>query len=196
MKHFIIAAAAVLLAACGTRDKSAPATTNAAAKPAAAALPQGAGWTASAHAKDIIAARQDLMMRIEQLMIPIDGLQVGDKADAKVLREHGEVIAAMLAAVPHLFPPNTNLFDPAAAEPATLALPAIWQNFDGFYAMAGAAATAARDFAKAEGKDAQKKAGLALRATCDACHMLNLRPFKEAKAQASDQNFDFDSALK
>ena len=45
----------------------------------------------------------------------------------------------MLLALPHLFPPTTNLYDPKAAQPATLALPPIWKDFDSFYTLAGAA---------------------------------------------------------
>jgi cytochrome c556 len=194
MKHVALVISASLLAACSASDKNTPAAASAAA-PATAALPSGPGFTAAAHAKDIIAARQDLMTQIEQLMIPIDGLQVGDKADAKTLREHADLIAAMLMATPHLFPPNTNLYDPAVEQPATLAMPAIWQSFDGFYSLATAAAAAARDFGKTEGKDAQRKAGLALRAACDACHAGYLRPYKPSAVQESDRDFDVGAAL-
>jgi cytochrome c556 len=194
MKYAAFFISAALLAACGASDKDAPATTGATA-PVTAPLPSVPGFTAAAHAKDIITARQDLMTQIEQLMIPIDGLQVGDKAEAKTLREHADVIAAMLTATPHLFPPNTNLYDPAAEQPATLAMPAIWQSFDGFYSLATAAAAAARDFGMAEGKDAQRKAGLALRAACDACHAGYLRPYKPSAVQESDKNFDAGALL-
>jgi cytochrome c556 len=135
------------------------------------------------------------MTRIEQMMIPIDGLQVGNKADPKQLRANAEAVGSMMAAVPHLFPPNTNLYDPKAAQPVTLALPAIWQNFDGFYAMAAASVTAAHTMAAAEGKEAQRKASLELRATCDACHVQNLRPYKPSTVQPSDKEFDVDSVL-
>ena len=40
----------------------------------------------------------------------------------------------MLLAVPLLFPPTTNLYDPKAETPTTIALPAIWQSFPAFYA--------------------------------------------------------------
>jgi cytochrome c556 len=183
MKHIIIAVAAILLAACGPGDK------NASAAPEAAALP------ATSHAKDIIAARRELMMRMGELIVPIDALQKVEQTDHHMLREHAELIASMLAATPHLFPPDTNLYDAAATDPATLAMPAIWQNFDAFYAMASVSATAAREFAKAEGTDAQLKTGAALRATCEACHAQYLRPYKPAAPEASDAEFDFDTAL-
>jgi len=136
------------------------------------------------------------MTRIELMMIPIDGLQVNVKADPKVLHKNAEDVAAMMAAMPHLFPPNTNLYDPKAEQPATLAMPAIWQNFDAFYAFAGASVTAAHAVAAAEGKEAQRKASLALRATCDACHAQNLRPYKPSTVQPSDRDLDVDALLK
>jgi cytochrome c556 len=130
------------------------------------------------------------------MMIPIDGLQAGVKADPKILRANAEAVASMMGAVPHLFPPNTNLYDPKAVEPVTLAMPAIWQNFDGFYALAGATVTAAHAMAAAEGKDAQREASLELRASCDACHAANLRPYKPSTVQPSDKDLDVDALLK
>lgn len=194
MKHMIAIIGAALLAACGSGQQNAPAAADATTKPPSA-LPEGPGWTAATHPQDIITARRELMLRMQQLIAPIDGLQAGARADPHMLKEHAELIAVMLTATPHLYPPSTNLHDQAAKEPATLALPAIWQSFDAFYAMAGASANAAREFATAEGKDMQLKAGASLRATCDACHAQYLRPYKPAAAEASDQEFDFDSAL-
>ncbi len=40
-----------------------------------------------------------------------------------------------------------------------------------------------------------KTAGLKLRASCDACHALYLRPYESPKVLDSDKNFDFDSAF-
>jgi cytochrome c556 len=103
----------------------------------------------------------------------------------------------MLLAVPHLFPPTTNLYDPKAETPATLALPAIWKDFATFYALAGAAAKAAEAMAENPGgKSELRAAGRALRASCDACHALFLRPYSPSKVQQSDLDFDFDSVFK
>jgi cytochrome c556 len=164
---------------------------------APAAVPgKGEGWTGVTKPKDIIVARLELMEHIEELMEPIDTITVKDTDDLALLRHNGEVIGAMLTALPHLFPPTTNLYDPKAAEPQTLALPPIWKNFDNFYTLAGAAAKAAEDLSLTEGKAEMKTASLKLRASCDACHTLFLRPYVPPKVLDSDLNFDFESALR
>lgn len=158
--------------------------------------PGSQAWTGLTKPKDVIVARQELMGHIEELMEPIDTLQVKDSDNLATLRFNGEVISAMLLALPHLFPPTTNLYDPKAEQPETLALPPIWTSFDNFYTLATAASHAATNFAEAEGKPAMKTASLALRASCDACHSLYLRPYVPPKFLDSDWNFDFDSALR
>ncbi len=82
----------------------------------------GSGLDGSHPPKDVITARQELMEHIEELMEPIDTIQVRDTNDLDTLRHNGEVISAMLLALPHLFPPTTNLYDPKAQQPETLAL--------------------------------------------------------------------------
>ena len=96
----------------------------------------------------------------------------------------------------HLFPPTTNLYDPKVTEPKTLALPPIWKNFDNFYALATAASKAAADLSETQDKAAMKTASLRLRASCDSCHALFLRPYVPPKVLDSDLQFDFDSALR
>jgi cytochrome c556 len=163
---------------------------------AADAAPRdGPGWTGITNPKDVIIARQELMEHIEELMQPIDTIQVKDTDDLDTLRGNAEVIAAMLRAVPHLFPPTTNRYDPKAEEPATLALPAIWKDFGTFYELAAAAASAAEQMSETQGKAGLKTASLKLRASCDACHALYLRPYAPPKVLDSDLNFDFESAL-
>ncbi len=155
----------------------------------------GRGWTGVTHPKEVIAARQELMEHIELLMEPIDTLTVQPVKDAERVRQNAEVIGAMLLAVPHLFPPTTNLFDPKAVQPKTLALPAIWEQFDTFYRLAGLAAKAAEVMAEAKDEPAMRRASLALRGSCDACHTLYLRRYEPPKTKDSDYTFDFDSAL-
>ena len=98
--------------------------------------------------------------------------------------------------MPHLFPPTTNRYDPKAEQPQTLALPGIWQSFGSFYKLAAAASTAAESMAEAKGDQQLRTASLGLRASCDACHTLYLRPYAPPKVLPSDINFDFDSALR
>lgn len=186
MKTLLLVVLAATLSACGDAAPKAERESE---------LPSDASWTGASKPLEVIAARQHLMEHVEELMLPIDLLEVGEKAPSEVLHEHAGMISAMLAAAPHLFPPTTNLFKAEDAQPATLALPAIWENFEGFYAMAEATAAAAEAMTMAEDFEHQQQAGKALRASCDACHALYLRPYKDSGVQQSDEEFDFDAAL-
>jgi cytochrome c556 len=115
--------------------------------------------------------------------------------NADQLHRNAAAIADILTAVPHLFPPTTNLYDAKSQTPPTIALPAIWQNFEVFYQLAGAASQAAREMAATNGDQALRAASLKLRGSCDACHALFLRKYVPPKTQASDEQFDFDKAL-
>jgi cytochrome c556 len=157
----------------------------------------GPGWTGVTNPKDLIAARGELMEELEHLMQPIDTFQVVDTDNLDALKLNANTVHVMLLAFPHLFPPTTNLYDPSAETPATLALPAIWKDFDTFYRLAAAASKAAETMADTPaGKQQLRAEGLALRASCDACHALYLRPYHESKVTDADVNFDFDSVLK
>jgi cytochrome c556 len=158
--------------------------------------PKDVGWTGLSNAKDLIAARQELMMEMERLMQPIDSSTIeSGPVDAAGLTSAAQTIATMLAVVPHLFPPTTNLYDPKAEEPATLALPAIWKNFGSFYAFAGAASRSAASMAELTKPDELRAAAKNLRGTCDACHTPFLRPYVPSTVSDSDKDFDFDSVL-
>jgi cytochrome c556 len=164
---------------------------------AAADSGDGPGWTGVTNPQDVIAARGELMEEIEHLMQPIDTFEVVDTDDLNGLRLAANTVHVMLLALPHLFPPTTNLYDSKAETPATLALPTIWKDFDTFYRLAGAASKAAETMADTPaGKQQLRAEGIALRASCDACHALFLRPYHESKVSDADINFDFDSVLK
>ena len=158
---------------------------------------QHPSWTGVTRPKEVITARLELMEHIEELMEPIDTItiQSGPVADVAHLHQSAEVIGAMLTALPHLFPPTTNLYDPKAIEPVTLALPAIWTQFDSFYQLAGAASNAAGKMAQAEGDEPLRAASRALRSSCDGCHELFLRKYLPPVVLESDREFDFDRAL-
>ena len=162
---------------------------------ATAVVTDGPGWTGVTRVKDVITARQEIMEHAEILMEPIDTITVTEVTNADQLRKNAEAISAMLGAFPHLFPPTTNLYDPKVVEPKTLALPAIWQNFDSFYQLAAAASKAAEAMSETHGKQQLRTASLALRASCDACHTLFLRPYTGPVFQESDYKFDFESAI-
>jgi cytochrome c556 len=158
--------------------------------------PDGPGWTGLSNPKDIIAARQQLMTEMERLMQPIDSYTIGEPAKPSDLSSAALTISKILLAVPHLFPPTTNLYDPKAATPETIALPAIWDSFPAFQAMAKASSESAAAMAAKTKPDDLKAAALSLRATCDACHTPYLRAYVPESANKSDEQFDFDSVFK
>jgi cytochrome c556 len=155
----------------------------------------GPGWTGVTKPQEVITARQEIMEHAEILMEPIDTITVKEVKNEDQLRSNAEAISAMLGALPHLFPPTTNLYDPKVVEPKTLALPAIWKDFDSFYKLAAAASAAAEAMGETHGKQQLRTASLRLRASCDACHALFLRPYTGPTFQESDYKFDFESAL-
>jgi cytochrome c556 len=145
---------------------------------------------------EIIEARRLLMTEAERLMKPIDSYTIGEPATPAELRSLATTLEPMLLALPHLFPPSTDLFDPAVLDPPTIALPAIWQRFPAFRAMAENAEHAAATL-RAAGDDPQalKAASEALRTSCDACHRAFTRPYTRPVVTDEDLEFDFESAL-
>lgn len=159
------------------------------------AVTDGPGWTGVTNPKQVIEAREELMVAVERIMEPIDSMEVS-RQDPDDVRKAAARISEILLALPHLFPPTTNLYDAAAATPETLALPAIWKSFPTFYELAAAASAAAKKLSETRGSAQQlDEAGDALRGTCDACHALYLRPYVPSKVTAQDRNFDFDSVF-
>lgn len=156
---------------------------------------EGPGWTGLTSPQDVIAARQALMLAIEDLMQPIDTHTADGEGEPAALAAAADTIAAMLLATPHLFPPTTNLYDPEAELPATLALPAIWDNFPAFYEMAMIASSTATTMAETAAATELRIAGLSLRGSCDACHALYLRPYVRSGVTEEDLEFDFDAVF-
>src|SRR5690606_28840950 len=103
----------------------------------ATAQPRGAAddasWTATTRAADVIAARKALMLEAGLVMVPVDAFAVADpptEADAQTAAELQRAAASverLLLALPHLFPPPTNLFDADDELTATAELPVIWE---------------------------------------------------------------------
>ncbi len=154
------------------------------------------GWTGITEPAKVIEAREALMVEIERIMRPLDSYTIGEPADPEDLRSIAQTVSQMLLALPHLFPPTTNLYDAKAETPKTLALPPIWQNFAAFQKMAETAQAQAEKVTKMKTPDELKAGALALRATCDACHVVYLRPYVPSTVKQDDVNFDFDSVLK
>ena len=166
---------------------------------AASETPDGpgaeAGWTGLTEPDEVIEARRVLMIETERLMKPIDGFIVGEPADAAVLRANATSIEAMLLALPHLFPPTTNRFDPDVLDPPTIALPAIWQRFPAFLTFGESAERAAVALREADDTDALRDASARLRGACDTCHAAFIKPYTPPEVQPEDFEFDFESVL-
>jgi cytochrome c556 len=156
----------------------------------------GPGWTGLTEPEEIIEAREAIMVEMERIMQPLDSYTIGEPADPDELRSIAQTVSQMMLAIPHLFPPTTNLYDPKAIEPKTLALPPVWKNWDTFKKLAIATHEQAEDVARMKTPDELRAGALALRATCDACHAGFLRPYVPAKVEESDLNFDFDSVFR
>lgn len=152
------------------------------------------GWTGATHAEDIVAARRALMLELERLMRPLDAHAAGEPRDADALRESAGTISTMLLAVPHLFPPPTNIYDPSAETPRTLAMPEIWQEFGTFYSLSEAAAHAAADTLTSDATGLAPAAER-LRDACDGCHDRFMRTYVPPSASDEDLGFDFESVL-
>ena len=129
-------------------------------------------------------------------MKPIDTYTVDKTISPKTITTNARTVSVMLLAVPHLFPPTTNLYDAEAAQPVTLALPKIWEQFPTFYAMAGATSKLADTLAHTTDADALHKGAEDLREACEACHEMFERPYQPHVPSAEELDFDFDSLFK
>ena len=127
------------------------------------------GLTGADHPDDVVMARQLLMDGVDADMAAIDLFGAGTDAPLALLKEHADRISTGLSIFPHLFPPQTKPSDTLSTP--TTATPAIWDNFDAFYAMAQTAAMTAFDASKADTTPEKfKELGTQLRAACDGCH--------------------------
>jgi cytochrome c556 len=160
----------------------------------AAAL-EGPGWTGLTEPGEVIEARRLVMDEAERLMKPIDEFSIGQPGDPAALRSAATTLEPLLLALPHLFPPTTNLFDPAAHDPPTVALPAIWQRFAAFQTFADSAERAAAALATADDGEPLRAASARMRAACDTCHAAFMKPYTPPQVTDEDRNFDFESAL-
>jgi cytochrome c556 len=150
----------------------------------------------STDALEVIEARRVLMLRVEELMKPIDALTVAETGELASLQSAAASIEAMMLAFPHLFPPATNLYDASVRESPTSALPAIWADPPAFRAFAEAAEHAAATIVQAADKETLRTAGGALRASCDGCHAQFMKAYTPPKVTQEDLDFDFDPVFK
>lgn len=187
----------LLIAGCAPDEPAQPAiATPAPVDEAPAAALEGSGWTGLTDPDQVITARRALMTEAERLMMPIDSFSISGPGDSAELRSAAVTIESLLLTLPHLFPPTTNLFDPTAHDPPTLALPTIWDRFAAFRTFATAAQRAAGAMAQAEDGEPLRAASARLRGACDTCHAAFMKPYTPPQVSDEDLNFDFDSVLK
>jgi cytochrome c556 len=129
--------------------------------------------------KDEIFACKILMDTLDSHMDDIDWmLHSGKPIDLSQTFDHADTISVMVMAFPHLFPPDTNQWQPnAKRDPArdTFASPDIWTNFSDFYQQAAAASRLAFDASRAKREGDFRKTMATLRTACDSCHALYVK---------------------
>jgi cytochrome c556 len=197
MTRMLVAVGVVLAAAgCSPADEAPPpADTTAPTSETPPVALEGPGWTGLTEPGEVIEARRLLMVEAERLMKPIDEFSIGQPGDPAALRSAATTLEPLLLALPHLFPPTTNLFDPAAHDPPTVALPTIWQRFAAFQTFAESAERAAAALAAADDGEPLRAASARLRAACDTCHAAFMKPYTPPVVTDQDRDFDFESVL-
>lgn len=134
------------------------------------------GLTGADHADDIVMARQLLMDGIEEEMMAIEQPPGGKPAALDDRKASAYRISTLLAAFPHLFPPQTKPKAGADNSPSpTGAAPKIWENFEDFYAKSQAAAAVAYDASQAGNEQQFAEQAKKLRSACDGCHAQYMR---------------------
>jgi cytochrome c556 len=133
------------------------------------------------HPADVVLARRILMTGIGRNMDEITGMiEDGGTFELHEAREHADAISTMLLAFPHLFPVETDTWSEKLAEddPArvSFALPAVWQDYDGFVARAQTASQTALDASFAKTAEQFKALARDLQQACDSCHQKYRRP--------------------
>jgi cytochrome c556 len=194
----MLGAVGVMLAVVGCTPADEPPPRADATPPASetqATAVEGQGWTGLTEPEEVIEARRLLMVEAQRLMQPIDKFSIGGTGDPAALRSAATTLEPLLLALPHLFPPTTNLFDPAELDPPTVALPAIWQRFAAFQTFAESAEHAAAALAAAGDGEPLREASARLRAACDTCHVQFMKPYTPPVVTDEDRNFDFESVL-
>jgi cytochrome c556 len=124
---------------------------------------------------DVIFARKTLMNFMCDKLADIERRIALGHIDLDGERGTADAISVMFMAFPHLFPPDSNQWNPAAdPDPAadTYASPELWNRYSDFYRLAAAAARSARDMSRADEIDEFKTHARELRIICDTCHAL------------------------
>ena len=136
------------------------------------------------------------MEEIQHLMQPIDTFQVVDTDNLNGFRFAANTVHVMLLALPHLFPPTTNLYDLGPTRPRRSRYRRSGRISTRFTASPLPPRKPRKPWPTRPPASSSYAPRVALRASCDACHALFLRPYHESKVSDADINFDFDSVLK
>lgn len=138
-----------------------------------------AGDRPSGAVKDEIFARKILMNAIDGQIDAIDWMVTSNKPfDLSEAIDRAGTVSAMLLALPHLFPPETNQWrEGAVRDPArdTFASPDLWLHFDDFYRRAGEASRLALVLSQAKSRQEVEQRFEAVRETCASCHGLYVK---------------------
>ena len=129
----------------------------------------------AATTKDVIFARKTLMNFMCDKMADIERMIAMGHIDLEGARGNADAISVMFMAFPHLFPPGSNQWNPAAVpdpETDTYASPEVWTGFSNFYRLAAESARTAHDMSRAANFDEFKSRTRELRIICDTCHAL------------------------
>ena len=127
------------------------------------------GLTGIDRASDVVQARQILMSQIDEEMQPVDLVAGGKDLSLDDLKANAYRINTMLAAFPHLFPPQTKPSTGPDSLPTSSA-PEVWEDFDAFYSLSEAATKIAYEASQATTIDQFRENAKKLRAACDGCH--------------------------
>jgi cytochrome c556 len=125
--------------------------------------------------KDVILARKALMNFMCDKMMDIERMIATGHIDIAGARGNADAISAMFMALPHLFPPGSNQWNPNAVpdpETDTYASPEVWTRFADFYRLSAASAQSAHDMSRATNVEEFKSRARELRIICDECHAL------------------------
>jgi cytochrome c556 len=125
--------------------------------------------------KDVILARKALMNFMCDKMMDIERMIATGHIDIAGARGNADAISAMFMALPHLFPPGSNQWNPSAVpdpEADTYASPEVWTRFADFYRLSAASAQIAHDMSRAANVEDFKSRARELRIICDECHAL------------------------
>lgn len=153
----------------------------------------GPGWTGLTHPDDIIMARQLLMAELAALIAPLDLYSVGGEGDLPAMQAAADSISSLLLITPHLFPPTTDVYEDEDASAPTVALPAIWEDFDTFYDLAAETSDLAFEISMINDPEEFRIGAGQLRMTCDACHASFMQEYTLEIPQGGDVDIDFDS---